>query len=369
MADRGRHNRAWTRRAFLPTLAGPLFGQAGRAEPLEADWRRYPDPATEFEVLRLTDPAYESHFVSPPARGILRRGNSLVFSSNRSGTMQVRRLELGNGQSRVLTQAANLAPSSLCLHPDDRGVLYADGTAIRLVQINGSREQSVAEVRPGWKLEGPLAPTEDGTALFWTESRDGVAEARRMRVPRGNPETIFAAEGGMRQLAPHPRRALLLWLDAAGALWQAEMDGSARRKLDTPAGNVLQACWSPEGRTILYLLDPAEPRELNALREREIDGRQDRLVAKTSQFTSFAPNANASVFLGASGSVASPVVLLLLRLTRRELTLCEHRSSQPAAVAPAFAPNSQRVFFESDRHGKPALYSMLVDKLVEKTET
>ena len=37
-------------------------------------------------------------------------------------------------------------------------------------------------------------------------------------------------------------------------------------------------------------------------------------------------------------------------------------------VAPIFSPDSQRIFFVSDRHGKPAVYTVKVDKLVEKTD-
>ncbi len=83
----------------------------------------------------------------------------------------------------------------------------------------------------------------------------------------------------------------------------------------------------------------------------------------------FGRNGDASVFIGASGSKASPHVLLLLRVTRREFTLAEHRASDPAMVAPIFAPASQRIFFTSDRHGKPALYTMSVERFVEETET
>ncbi len=52
---------------------------------------------------------------------------------------------------------------------------------------------------------------------------------------------------------------------------------------------------------------------------------------------------------------------------KRELTLCEHRASNPAMVAPMFSPNSQQVYFNSDIHGKPAIYRMDVDKLVAAT--
>ncbi len=62
-------------------------------------------------------------------------------------------------------------------------------------------------------------------------------------------------------------------------------------------------------------------------------------------------------------------MLLMLRVTRRELTLCEHQASEPGITAPRFTLNSQRILFESDRHGKPAVYSMNVERLVEKTDS
>ena len=58
-----------------------------------------------------------------------------------------------------------------------------------------------------------------------------------------------------------------------------------------------------------------------------------------------------------------------MRAVKRELTLCEHRASDPRMVAPVFSPNSQSVFFGSDQHGKPAIYSMAVEKLVSETDS
>ena len=92
------------------------------------------------------------------------------------------------------------------------------------------------------------------------------------------------------------------------------------------------------------------------------------MVAKTSQFAHFGFNRDSSVFVGASRNAASPTVLLLLRVTRRELTLCEHKASHPENVAPVFSPDSQRVYFQSDRDGKPAIYCMHMERLVEKTD-
>jgi len=92
------------------------------------------------------------------------------------------------------------------------------------------------------------------------------------------------------------------------------------------------------------------------------------LVGKTSQFADFGRNTDSSVFVGASASKAQPFILIMLRITRRELALCEHRSSDPAGVAPRFAPSSQRIYFQSDRLGKPAIFSVAVEKLVERTD-
>jgi oligogalacturonide lyase len=91
-------------------------------------------------------------------------------------------------------------------------------------------------------------------------------------------------------------------------------------------------------------------------------------VAKTSQFVHFDANRDTSVFVGASRNKASPHILILLRTTQRELTLCEHRASDPGSVAPVFSADSQQIFFHSDKQGKPAIYRVHVERFVEATE-
>jgi hypothetical protein len=104
---------------------------------------------------------------------------------------------------------------------------------------------------------------------------------------------------------------------------------------------------------------------LSEIHEVGIAGVDEQSVVSTSQFASFAPNFDASVFVGASRSKAQPNVVLLLRNAKREMTLCQHRASIPAAVSPAFSPDARRVYFQSDNEGKPALYSVNVELLVE----
>jgi oligogalacturonide lyase len=103
------------------------------------------------------------------------------------------------------------------------------------------------------------------------------------------------------------------------------------------------------------------------IREIEIEPLSDRLLAPVSRLIHFAPNGDGTVFVGAGGSPAQPHILLVLRTPKRELTLCEHRARDPRIVRPVFSPDSQRVYFVSDWEGRPALYSMVVDRLVEGT--
>ncbi len=369
-----------TRRGWLAALAVPVpailsapvpAARAAQAVPAPtAEWRRYADPATEFEVIRLTDPQWECRLPPLSARAIDRRSRSLLYASNRAGSWQPWLMDLADGQNRSLGAFQEFQPSSLALSGDDKDAWLLEGRSIVAVPLSSpTRRRELARLRDGWTLSGTWAGSEDSTHLFYAEQRGESVEMRRLRLPKGVPDTILEQPGSIGEIQPNPRRATLAWLAGDGSLWAAAYDGTGKRRLDTPPGRVLETEWAPDGQSLFYLLEPADPSKLNEIREQQLDTRADALVARTSQFVSFGRNANASVFVGASRSKASPTVLVLLRATRREFTLCEHRASDPARVAPRFSPNSQRVIFESDRHGKPALYMLNVERLIEKTDS
>jgi len=165
-----------------------------------------------------------------------------------------------------------------------------------------------------------------------------------------------------------PRRTQVLYRQGSSALWLVNFDGQQNRKLKLASGILGPARWASDGKTILYLRFPEEKTQLNTIREHTPDANQDQLVAKTSQFVHFDANRDTSVFVGASRNKASPHILILLRTTQRELTLCEHRATDPAAVAPIFSLDSQQIYFQSDKQGKPAIYRVHVERFVEATE-
>ena len=331
------------RRGFLALFAGGIF---------PSELRRYPDPSTELEVLRLTDPAHTSFL---PRHGASRRGNFLIYSNDRSGASQVYRMDLKTGDSRQLTEAQALDPCTVHLLPNDSGFVYCDGDSLKLAMMSG-RARDVATVED---RKGPLSVSEDGQYCSY------IAGGRVQLATMGAKPSVTALAPTPALFAKiRPRRSQVLYVREDGSPWLVNFTGQGNRalKMDPLAAAEIPATeWTPQGRTFAYLRE-------TTLREHTPDENADHLVAKTSQFADFGINGDASVFTGASRSKASPYVLLLLRVTRREFTLCEHRSSDPSTVSPVFTPNSQSVLFQSDRHGKPAIYRIRVEKLVEPTD-
>lgn len=354
--------------AILGLAAPGLRAAEGKGETLPADWGKYSDPSTEFEVLRLTRPSYSSHLPTPPGRAVSRRNEFVILASDRSGSLQLQRLDLKSGQSRVLTAASHLHASAFTLSADDRVVYYLDGVSLCSVTLGNLRVSELWSAAHPIEQTSSLAPSDDGTAL-WFGIVAGDCALMKLRLgSKPEAEQILRNDEGIFEPVPNPRRALVAWRGWDSA-WLCEQDGGNKRRLNTPAGRVLQVLWNADGQSVLYLLDPGVPGQSICIREQEVDSRADRLVAKTSQFACFARNANSTVFAGASRSKASPYALLMLRVTQRELTLCEHRARDAAASAIAFSPDSQRLFFQGDKEGQMAVYSIRLERLVEKTES
>ncbi|MDX2151932.1 MAG: hypothetical protein SFV54_14430 [Bryobacteraceae bacterium] len=366
--------RGLSRRGVLAALSSvPLFGQtpSRRGQELRPETLKYNDAATEFPLERLTNPQYESYLPPHPCRIFGRRGDSVLVASRRSGTLQAFQIEQKRGEWRQLTEARELDARSLSLLPDDRVLCYADGASILISRIGGAgRDREVYRTPDGWRREPGLAISEDGLYAFVAESREDRGRLQLVGLAKGTAATIFEGKDRVMDVVPRPRRAGVMYRRSGdGGLYLTDFEGKQNYRLQlAEKGRAGTAVWAADGRTLFYLHFPEERGKLNSIREFIPDEHTDTLVAPTTQFVAFNRNSDGTVFVGASGSKASPHVLLVLRVTKRELTLCEHRALEPASSAPCFNPSNERVYFQSDREGKPAIYAMVVEKLVEKSE-
>lgn len=354
--------RSVSRRAFI-ALAGGARLLAQHAEELPSEARRYLDGATEFPVLQLTSPEHTSLLPASWNRCASTR-NFVVFSNDRFGKFDAFRMDLKSGQWRRLTGAAALDPASLALTPSDRSICYIDGKSVRSADTSArSRERELYSLARGFERLGSLAV--GTTTLYVVESKEGASRVRAVPLGQGAVADIVESET-ITGLVPRPTGGLA-FRTVEGIRYVDPQKRQQALKLAT--GITGPMYWSPDGASLLYLNIPARLGELNSVREYVLATGEDRLIAKTTQFVQFAPNRDATVFVGASGSKASPHVLILLRTTRRELTLCEHRARNAGVLAVVFTPNSQRILFQSDQAGKPAIYSMAVERFVEETES
>lgn len=358
---------ASSRRAFFWSLASARFCLAEKGQLFPSEIKRYKDAATEFDVFRLTDPAHESRLPSYYGRAFPHNGSFLIYSSDRSGTMQAYRMDLKSGQSRSLTEASDLVSDSLAL-ADERSLCYLDGRSLFLTNLGTLRGREVYRIEEGFELGHGFSLSEDGLYAALVEQKPGTSRLRLIAMRTGTATTLAEASDTISDPMPRPKRSGMLYRRGPDELWLVNFDGAQNRKLRLASGGLGAALWSADGRTVLYLNFPPTPKQLNNIRECTPDTNEDKFIANTSQFVAFNRNGDSSVFIGASGSKASAYVLLLVRSVKRELTLCEHRASDPRITAPMFSPNSQRVFFQSDRDGKMAIYTMAVDRLVEATE-
>jgi oligogalacturonide lyase len=357
-----------TRRTFLASVAATAYG-ADSNSVYASEWRRYADPATEFEVLRLTDPARESYMPHPGNRAISRRSGFLLYSTDRGSGLTLFRMDLKNGQSHEIARDEGLVAASAAMTSDEKNCFYVAKGGVFSANTGNGKSRRVYTIPDAFVAGDGFAVSEDGLNAFLVERPSSSGRHRLIVISlHGGPATtVIESAEPISDPQPRPRRAGVMYRRGE-EIWLVNYDGAQNRRLRTASGGTGQALWSPDGRQILYLSFPGDHKQLNQVRELTPDTNEDRMVASTSQFIGFGVNGDGTVLAGSSGSKASQYVLLLVRSVRRELTLCEHHASDARLVCPVFAPDSRRLYFQSDRHGKLAIYSINVEKLVTETE-
>ncbi len=341
----------WARAQSAPKKPKPVPGGS--------EFVRLFDPVTENLITRLTNLASNSFLPAVTNRFISAKDRFLVFSSDRTGRNLPFQLNLRNGAINQLEAGEDdVKPQSLCLDAAYHTLTFLDGSTLKETGLNGKRTHVLGENITAFSL-GPsladlLAVRQGNLYLLGNQERtlaEGVAEWCAVRP--GGGAGLFGREtsGGEEQ-----------------ELWYVPFGSTPSKAVRLAGGRISNPCWSPDGRSVLFLRESSGNGVIRSeIHEVFPETCAEQLVTPTSQFASFAPNGDGSVFVGASRSKAQPTVVLLLRASRRELTLCEHGAKDARRVAPVFSPDSRRVYFGSDREGKWAIYSVNVESLVEST--
>ncbi len=353
-----------TRRAILALLPTGLRLAAQqnvskKTKPLPAgsEFIRLIDPGTENLMTRLTSPVSNSFLPSAINQFVSVKDRFLVFSSDRTGQVVPFRFDLRTGSLLQLANSGDIQPSSLCLDPANHTVSLLDGSTLKEIELKSKRVRVLTENIKAFSRDpssAEMAVVKANQLYLLSNQNTPLAQdvAGWCAVRPGGSGCLFG-----RETSAEERQ-----------FWYVPLNRQQSKATMLVKGNISSPCWSPDGKSVLFLREiRAENLNRSAICEVFPETCAEQHVVNTSQFASFAPNADGSVFVGASRSKAQPTVVLLLRASGRELTLCEHGSKNAVNVSPAFSPDSRRVYFQSDREGKSALYSVNVESLIEPT--
>jgi hypothetical protein len=349
-----------TRRAMLAAaLPASLLAQASRsrpkAKPLPSvgEFVRFADPTTETYVVRLTSLKSSNALPAAANRFVSLKERYLLFSSDRNGQLSPFRLDLRTGAVRQIAESSDLLPESLCLDSKERWLYFIDGSQLRRVDLS---KRQAAETLNNNVTAFSLS---QASSIFF------LSGGNLQRLD-GDSVSTLATGAGQTCLAQPGGKGCLFTREIGAAEREFWYATSTAKPVLLAKGSISDPFWAPDGQSLIFLRDVKAPAVTVAeIHEVGVDGAAEHCVAPTSQFASFSPNFDGTVFVGASRSKAQPNVVLLLRSAKREMTLCEHHSSRPAAVSPVFSPDARRVYFQSDEEGKPAIYSVNVELLVE----
>jgi len=348
---------------FGPLTASLLAGSTAttkKARPLPAvgEFVRFTDPATENPVVRLTNPSTNSLLPAAPNKFVSLRDRFLIFSSDRTGSLTPFRLDLRTGMLEPLGQTAQLDPRSLCLDPSSHLIYLIDGKVLKEISLSNRKMRLLGE-----GISAFSGPSQDGSfVVVRNGSLERLERAGVSLASEVDPWCLIRPDGSGCLF----RRSVS---EVEREFWYVSLDSTRGAKpVLAVQGRITELFWSPDGRSVLLLRElPNGTLTTSEVVEINPETGETQQVSKTSQFASFAPNGDASVFVGASRSRAQPTVLLLVRSLGREITLCEHRASKPTEVLPTFSPDSRRVYYQTDSQGKSALFSVNVELLVEPT--
>ncbi|MBI3693843.1 MAG: PD40 domain-containing protein [Acidobacteria bacterium] len=378
-----------SRREFLAAFpAAQARRTPGKTQQYPAELKRYADPLTEREVWRLTGTSTPHQLPHSHQRFVAHNNSFLLLGGEREGSPQALRMELPSGRMAQLSHGPGVAVSSICLAPDERSFFFLQGGALKQTGFRTLKERDIYNVEDGWLATGDLGISIDGryAALVEMRAADRVDDATqqferkplcRIRVVetfKGNSWIAVEEKAWLARPQIRPKRDQILychegpWERLVTRLWLVNLDGKQKQSVRPRQGEeeLGPEYWSGDGKLIGYAHYPDHSGHKATVRAFNPDTREEQVLSLCTQFWHLRGNTDNSAIAGASRSKAGPNLYVLFPVIQREMTVCEHAATTVAPRA-VFSPDSQWIYFASDRGGVPAVYRAAVGDLVEKT--
>jgi oligogalacturonide lyase len=359
------------------------------------------DDLTGRPLERLTDLNVLFHFPHYHHRFLGAGNRSLILGGEADGTRQIHFHDLRRNRTTQLTGGEGTFPYSATMDEQEKELFFLQGDGLNRASLTGRGRHQVFRCPGGWRFTGHMSISEGASSAALVEIReddyrDDPAEQVAAR-PQCRIRVVDLAGGGdriavtARAWLSHPqfrpgRRELLYAQESAGgagaqAYWSSVDEKNPKPLRPDDGGRIERPYWALGGGEVRFVHFPDETLRGATVRSINPDTGEERRIARCSAFGWLHENVDGSAYVGASKRPSGPNIYVLFPSLDREITICEHGASgKPYPVAgtgaldyscampeTAFSHDSQWVYFTSDREGRPAVYRMKVEDLVEST--
>jgi Tol biopolymer transport system component/DNA-binding SARP family transcriptional activator len=296
-------------------------------------------------------------------------GRSLLFVSNRDGSRDIYRMELGRslrptGPPTRLT--AGLEPHTIDISRDGKILAYSRLTEyanIWSVAIPDRNPVSAAGAQPVTQghqsIEG-MAISRDGRWLAFDSDRGGNQAIYRMPLSGGEPEALSADSGAdfMPSWSPDTREiAYYGFRDGRRRLFVLPVEGGPPTAVVPDSSNQRFPDWAPDGRHLVFHSDRTGRFELYVV-ERDTGSRWGaprQLTTQGGQEARWSPDGSAIVYVRNTGLWVIPPRGGSPRL----LVDTSDPAVRPAPLLAQWAPDGRTIYYKAlDAEGLASIWSI-----------
>jgi oligogalacturonide lyase len=353
---------------------------------------RYVDESTNRYVWRLTDPRVLSYGAYFYQRSISHDNAFVIFRSNRSGLMNIFRVDLPSGTITQLTDE-KWHVRDFVLSPNDEEVIYwgvstRGKRSVKALHLADLSERTIYEVADEWVYGSEIGLSSDGRHAVISE------RWKADDIPSGDPVQQWAIRPLCRvvmmstdgseswvvheekrwlshpQIRPGDNRTIMYChMNPAEEIWLVNSDGSSVRtpRPETGREEITHEYWLADGSKIAYVHYPhAETwhEKMSLATIRSVDPRTTReetLMSCPGCSHCFSNKDNSTIV---RDSQTDPFIYLVDVRAKKEAPLWRHDTSWKSyaidshAAYPnaSFSPDASRVVFSTDKDGLPAVY-------------
>lgn len=377
-------------------------------------FERYRDPFTGVEVERLTDPATTCHHMYFYAHMTTRDGTKLLYSPEINGERQIFCMDLATGEAVQLTEGAGVDDWGAEFTPDEKHVLYHQGAAIWLLDLETLERTCVYETPEGW-VGRDIGVSRDAHALALVEIEERTVASpiggaswdffranclarprcrlRYVNLGSGEATTVLDQRCwlGHAQIRPGDPDTVLFCHEGPydlidARMWLVSRDGSQERCCrEQPSDLILtHEFWTPDGSRVAYVYREMSGEGREEIRLIDPDTLAEEPLMPCQTYAHCICDHAGRFFVGDAqgdttpihlqrddawqkrreqGEVLNDFVYLVDVEKRCETKLTYHGTSwsarwgtpQDAHPHPCFTEDGRWVLFVTDRFGHPAI--------------